>query len=212
MGFRSLPIWRPTLLIVRSIVGGHDWSYDRCFMATTSRTIFSNRCWSRDHAYNQSYDDLPPAKKTDRSMRSLLAIVANIADRSHVRLIATNRTIKQSYDRVWLWLYRHFPGVWNHSKAGRRFALMSQRLRSTRHTFRGYYNKSLQANSISQVYFAPRSAMKLKIDHGLIVAIPQAQCKNNAVKLTVKWLAAGLSTINRKMYGHDSDNRTIIYW
>ena len=26
-------------LIVRSIVGGHDWSYDRSFMATTSRTI-----------------------------------------------------------------------------------------------------------------------------------------------------------------------------
>ena len=38
-------------------------------------------------------------------MRSLLAIVANIADRSHVRQIATDRTIKQSYDPVWQWLY-----------------------------------------------------------------------------------------------------------
>ena len=26
-------------LIVRSIIGGHDWSYDRSFMATTGRTI-----------------------------------------------------------------------------------------------------------------------------------------------------------------------------
>ena len=80
------------------------WSYDRSFMTTTSRTIFSNRCWSRDHAYDQSYDDLPPGRKTDRSMRSLLAIVANIADRSHVRQITTDRTIKQSYDPVWQWL------------------------------------------------------------------------------------------------------------
>ena len=108
LGFRSLPIRRPTLLIIRSIVGGHDRSYDRSydrsFMATTSRTIFSNRCWSRDHAYDQSYDDLPPGRKTDRSMRSLLAIVANIADRSHVRQIATDRTINQSYDPVWQWL------------------------------------------------------------------------------------------------------------
>ena len=30
---------RTQRLIVRSIVGGHDWSYDRSFMATTSRTI-----------------------------------------------------------------------------------------------------------------------------------------------------------------------------
>ena len=103
LGFRSLPIQRPTLLIIRSIVGGHDRSYDRSFMTTTSRTIFSNRCWSRDHAYDQSYGDLPPGRKTDRSMRSLLAIVANIADRSHVRYIATDRTIKQSYDPVWQW-------------------------------------------------------------------------------------------------------------
>ena len=68
---------------------GHDWSYDWSFMATTSRTVFSNRCWSRDNAYDQSYDDLPPERKTDRS---------------HVRQIATDRTIKQSYDPVWLWL------------------------------------------------------------------------------------------------------------
>ena len=111
LGFRSLPIRRPTLLIIRSIVGGHDRSYDRSFMATISRTIFSNRCWSRDHAYDQSYDDLPPGRKTDRSMRSLLAIVANIADRSHVRQIATDRTIKQSYDPVWQWLYVIVPPV-----------------------------------------------------------------------------------------------------
>ena len=44
LGFRSLPIRCPTLLIIRSNVGGHDRSYDRSFMATTSRTIFSNRC------------------------------------------------------------------------------------------------------------------------------------------------------------------------
>ena len=104
LGFRSLPIQRPTLLFIRSIVGGHDRSYDRSFMTTTSRTIFSKRCWSRDHAYDQSYGDLPPGRKTDRSMRSLLAIVANNADRSHVRHIATDRTIKQSYDPVWQWL------------------------------------------------------------------------------------------------------------
>ena len=109
LGFRSLPIRRPTLLIIRSIVGGHDRSYDRSFMTTTSRTIFSNRCWSRDHAYDQSYDDLPPGRKTDRSMRSLLAIVANIADRSHVRQITTDRTIKLSYDPVWQWLYWFAP-------------------------------------------------------------------------------------------------------
>ena len=100
----------------------HDWSYDRSSGATIDRlwlplvvrfpsiwwilsSIFSNRCWSRDHAYDQSYDDLPPPKKTDRSMRPLLEIVADIADRSHVRQITTNRTIKQSYDPVWLWLY-----------------------------------------------------------------------------------------------------------
>ena len=91
-------------LIVRSIVGDHDWWYGRSFMATTSRTIFSNRCWSCDHAYYESCDDQPPAKKTNCSMRPLLEIVANIADRSHVRQIATNRTIKKSYDPVWLWL------------------------------------------------------------------------------------------------------------
>ena len=72
----------------------YDRSYDRPFMATTSRTIFPHRCWSRDHAYDQSYDDLPPARKTDRSMRPLLEIVANIADRSRVRQIATDWTIR----------------------------------------------------------------------------------------------------------------------
>ena len=111
LGFRSLLSRRPTLLIIRSIVGGHDRSYDRSFMTTTSCTIFSNRCWSRDHAYDQSYDDLPPGRKTDRSMRPLLAIVANIADRSHVRQIATDRTIKQSYDPVWQWLYTAYRGL-----------------------------------------------------------------------------------------------------
>ena len=35
-----------------------------------------------------------------RTMRPLREIVANIADRSHVRQIATNRTIKKSYDPV----------------------------------------------------------------------------------------------------------------
>ena len=89
---------------------GHE-SYDQSFMDTNSRTIFSNRCWSRDHAYDESYDDIPPAKKTDRCMRLLLEIVANIADLSHVRQIATNRTIEKSYDPVWLWLYDWFcPG------------------------------------------------------------------------------------------------------
>ena len=65
--------------------------------------MFSNRCWSRHHAYDQSYDDLYHQQKTDRS---IMEIVANIADRSHVRQIATNRTIKQSYDPVWLWFYQ----------------------------------------------------------------------------------------------------------
>ena len=80
-------------------------------MATTGRTIsyymmdividlLQSVLIARDHAYDQSYDDLPPEEKTDRSMRPLLEIVAKIADRSHVRQITTNRTIKQSYDPV----------------------------------------------------------------------------------------------------------------
>ena len=70
-------------LIVRSIVGGHDWS----FMATTSRTLLIARPRVRPIVRWPT-----TSKKTDRSMRPLLKSVANIADRSHVRLIATNRT------------------------------------------------------------------------------------------------------------------------
>ena len=85
LGFRSLPIRRPTLLIIRSIVGGHDRSYDRSI-----ESILIARPRVRPIE----------GRKTDRSMRSLLAIVTNIADRSHVRQIATDRTIKQSYDPI----------------------------------------------------------------------------------------------------------------
>ena len=61
-------------LIERSIVGCHDWStvgrrwLPLCVRFPTMAlrflpSIFSNRCWSRDHRYDQSYDDLPPAKR-----------------------------------------------------------------------------------------------------------------------------------------------------
>ena len=84
--------------IVRSIVDGYHYSYD--FLRWILPSIFSNRCWLRDHSYDQSYDQ----PKINRSIRPLLEIVANIADRSHLGQIATNRTIKKSYDPVWLWL------------------------------------------------------------------------------------------------------------
>ncbi len=48
-----------------------------------------------------------PREEIDRRMRPLLEIVANIADRSHLDPIATNRTIQKSYDPVCLWLYQH---------------------------------------------------------------------------------------------------------
>ena len=95
----------------------HDWSYDRSSGATIDRTIdhlwlplvvrfpsiwwilssiFSNRCWSRDHAYDQSYDDLPPAKKTDRSVRPTTS-----GDRSkHCRSVARSPNHNQSYDQA----------------------------------------------------------------------------------------------------------------
>ena len=104
----------------------HDWSYGRSPGATIDRTI--EHLWLPLTGLTISYDmvDLVidllhsvliarprvrpivrwpiTSKKTDRSTRPLLEIVANIADRSHVRQITTNRTIKQSYDPVWMWL------------------------------------------------------------------------------------------------------------
>ena len=48
----------------------------------------------------QSFVIARPRVEIDRSMRPLLDIVANIADRSHLVPIATNRTIQKSYDPV----------------------------------------------------------------------------------------------------------------
>ena len=84
--------------------GPHDWSYDRSFMATTSRAIFPNRCWSRDHAYANRTMTYHQQKRPIAVCDPLLEIVANIADRSQDGLISTNRPIKKSYDPEWLWL------------------------------------------------------------------------------------------------------------
>ena len=50
----------------------------------------------------QSFVIARPRVEINRGM--LLEIVANIADRSHLGPIATNRTIQKSYDPVCLWL------------------------------------------------------------------------------------------------------------
>ena len=71
----------------------------RSLIATTSRTIsYDGSC----HRYNnlQSFVMARPRVEIDRGMRPLLEIVANIADRSHLDAIATNRTIQKSYDPV----------------------------------------------------------------------------------------------------------------
>ena len=52
----------------------------------------------------QSFVIARPRVEINRGMRPLLEIVANIADRSHLGPIATNRTIQKSYDPVCLWL------------------------------------------------------------------------------------------------------------
>ena len=85
--------------IVRSVVGLNNWLHDRSLITTTSRTIcYDGYC----HQCSPIVGDQPD---TDRSMRPpILEIVANIADRSHVGKIATNRKIQISYDLVWLWL------------------------------------------------------------------------------------------------------------
>ena len=75
-------LWLP--LVVRS----SPIVVDRATTRTTNRTM----------TYHQQER---PIAVCDRP---LLVIVANIADRSHVRQIATDRTIKKSCDPVWLWL------------------------------------------------------------------------------------------------------------
>ena len=86
---------------VPSVTGRHDWSYiGRCSLPLVAR--FPNMALAIDVL--QSFVIARPHVEIDRGMRPLLDIVANIADRSHLGPIATNRTIQKSYDPVWLWL------------------------------------------------------------------------------------------------------------
>ena len=84
-----------------SVVGSHDWSYiDRWSLPLVAR--FPTMALAIDIL--QSFVIARPRVEINRGMRPLLEIVANIADRSHLGPIATNRTIQKSYDPVCLWL------------------------------------------------------------------------------------------------------------
>ena len=108
-------------VLVRSVTGCHDCSYDRCrrmqrsidrtigrrpsrllihrsLITITSRTIsYDGSC----HRYSPMFVIARQRVDVDRGMRPpLLEIVANLADRSHPGPIATNRTIQKSYDPV----------------------------------------------------------------------------------------------------------------
>ena len=107
-------------VLVRSVRGCHDCSYDRCrrmqrsidrtigrrpsrllihrsLITITSRTIsYDDSC----HRYSPMFVIARQRVDVDRGMRPLLEIVANLADRSHPGPIATNRTIQKSYDPV----------------------------------------------------------------------------------------------------------------
>ena len=121
-------------LIIHSVTGCHECSYDRSqdatiartigrrmqrsidrtigrrpsrliihrsLIATTSRTIYYDvSC----HRYSPIVHD-SMTTRINRSRYALLEIVANIADRSQLGPIASNRTTQKSYDPVWLWLY-----------------------------------------------------------------------------------------------------------
>ena len=76
-------------LIVRSVARCYDLSCDRAQDATIDRTI--GRRPSRLLVHRSFIAT---------TSRMLLEIVANIADRSHIGPITTNRTIQKSYDPV----------------------------------------------------------------------------------------------------------------
>ena len=92
---------RTPRLIVRSVVRRNNWSYiGRWSLPLVAR--FPTMVLAIDIL--PSFVIARPRVEIDRRMRPLLEILANIADRSHLGPIATNRTIQKSYDPVWLWL------------------------------------------------------------------------------------------------------------
>ena len=116
---RSVTSRMPRLL-VRSVTGCNDWSYNRSLRLIV-RSVVGRNNWSYIGRWSlplvarlptmalaidilQSFVIERPPIEIDWRMRPLLEIVANIADRSHLGPIATNRTIQKSYDPVWLWL------------------------------------------------------------------------------------------------------------
>ena len=96
---------RMSRLIVRSIVGGHDWSYDRSFMATTSRTIFYDMM---DLVIDLLQSVLiarprvrpivrwPTTSKKDRSQYA----TASGGRSKHYRSVARSPNHNQSYDQA----------------------------------------------------------------------------------------------------------------
>ena len=73
----------------------------RSLIVTTSRTIsYDGSC----HRYSPIVRDSATTRRDQSRYAPLLEIVANMADRSHLGPIATNRTIQKSYDPVCLWL------------------------------------------------------------------------------------------------------------
>ena len=89
-------------LIVPSVAGRNDWSYIGDWSIPLVARI-PTMALAIDIL--QSFVIARPGVEIDRGMRPLLEIVANIADRSHLCLIATNGTIQKSYDLVWVWLH-----------------------------------------------------------------------------------------------------------
>ena len=84
-----------------SVAGRHVWLYiDRWSLPQVAR--FPAMALAIDILH--SFVIARPRVEIDRGMRPLLKIVENIADRSHLGPIATNRTIQKLYDSVWLWL------------------------------------------------------------------------------------------------------------
>ena len=92
-------------LIVRSIVGGHDWSYDRSFMATTGRTIsYDMMCRVIDLLQSvliarprvRPSVRWPNTSKKDRSQYA----TASGDRRKHCRSVARSPNHNQSYDKA----------------------------------------------------------------------------------------------------------------
>ena len=107
-------------LILPSVAGRHDWSYDRSPRLIV-RSVVGRNNWSYIGRWSLPlvarfptmalaidifvlFVIARPRVDINRRMRALLDIVANIADRSHLGTIATIRTLQKSYDPVWLWL------------------------------------------------------------------------------------------------------------